>query len=720
MTPEMERDLTAERASDFKEPFALPLHESPACPFEFVHTDSRMQHAAQNPLRFAQCYVTLPDFLKSLESSGVIAVAPVHRSVEGSASPGEMYWYPFFSGYSPLQLPTRSPTKGGLLDSSLRVRWALTRRLRDRGYRTTEHLPIGRVFDSAEQGELTTTWERQARLVSVSDGQSTLQLLQWLILRRLLDCLPRDNSASTLDFTARGEWTYAAKSSSFFASLDGLHFAGMNLSAPPFGLSRSESGYERSATLEDDLQLLGLIDTEGRPSTRVECAIRWLRTRVGGSSPGNHDFDSHVVRWLAPAAPLFRDPDTGDLRLPVTTDGDVGALAWLVWLVLASGTGGLLLPTNRALADWEGLRSLRVADPGLLRGAIHDVLDERDPPSHYRAFCRLVPELHTLVRAGWTAPVRWLFLPTVALASPHGPARDSPSRITSGLVVLLEDDPDSQPYRAGSAEEVPPTHGGPIRDRLESILPVLSAISGIEAAFLQDQVTSRFIAWEENRSRFAQVSHFLSDVEPTLDSSDPSARRLLAVIHMLGATFQAQIAPPQPGARRHSVPLPVRQVAASAVEDYRLVFAHKGVDISLDSPTVPDDALIALTPYEETYDDDAMRADGGLIEHGVADLRFLLLDAFAQARRYTANRRLQCVLTALSADGHDAICLAIHSGQSTRIEWTMAQDIAALPQGRGLHNIFSSGISLGCIDCGIERIADYQSRLWFTFGRRTQ
>ncbi|MCP4646934.1 MAG: hypothetical protein GY852_04255, partial [bacterium] len=172
VTPEMQRDFQWEFRKQGKSSPALEC--SSACPFYFRHTNESLSQAIPNPLRFAQCYVLLPAFREFMQKSGIVVSAPVHRSPEGINEPGETFWYPLYSGYAFIQLPTQGPIDDGVLDESLSARWILTRMAREQRYRSIRRLPIHAVFQGAELGVLTTEWERKNRIVSISEGQATV------------------------------------------------------------------------------------------------------------------------------------------------------------------------------------------------------------------------------------------------------------------------------------------------------------------------------------------------------------------------------------------------------------------------------------------------------------------------------------------------------------------------------------------------------------------
>ena len=120
-----------------------------------------MTAAVRNPQRFTQCYVTLPEMRTLLRRIGLIVAAPVFRDASGSS---EALWYPFYSGFAFLQLPTRAPGRADQFDSTLPMRWQATAAARLQLRRVHRALPILKVFHEVESGTLLTGWEKKARL----------------------------------------------------------------------------------------------------------------------------------------------------------------------------------------------------------------------------------------------------------------------------------------------------------------------------------------------------------------------------------------------------------------------------------------------------------------------------------------------------------------------------------------------------------------------------
>lgn len=115
VTPEMQRDYLTyfQSASGKAESTEKPSEHSWAtaqvCPFFYRHTDHNLTQAIPNSQQFTQCYVTLPDVRELLRRTKLVVAAPIFRTSPRSGGLGEAFGYPFYSGFSFLELPTRAP-----------------------------------------------------------------------------------------------------------------------------------------------------------------------------------------------------------------------------------------------------------------------------------------------------------------------------------------------------------------------------------------------------------------------------------------------------------------------------------------------------------------------------------------------------------------------------------------------------------------------------------
>lgn len=579
VTPEMQRDFASECALRGKPVPALS--HSPVCPFFYRHTSETLSHALPNPLRFAQCYITLPPFRRLLEETGVVVVAPVHRSPEGTSVGGESYWYPFFSGYAFLQVPTRAPGEKGILDPTLAPRWFLTRVARQRRHRSAHRLPIGEVFESAESGFLTTGWERDRRLVSVSEGQATVFLLQWILARRFIARLEITGPSATIDVAGETEWRYAHKGDPFFSKLADLEKVGYDLNEL-FGLIRRDGEYIRRATLRDDLQLLGILDRSGAATERLSCAIQWLRARLSGVAPGpelspDHEsrgaedplgLDNAVLLWLGKWSDATE-------RLLASAQQDSGpVLPSLVQILISIASRGAVRPPNGSVS-WSDLERVPLAIRDLADTASRVerwLLDQN--PSSFSHICRLVPQMHILVRAHWTAPLRWLFVPTALLAQP-------PFRVSSGLIAMVEDDITGLPYQLSRDLHVAQDR---VLESFQRALPVFSFLSAVEFGCLQDDIVDAYREWESRRPRISEAVHFLREISGDLGRlGTDAAEEVGKLVDVLAGQFFVQLTPPDEAARRSPEAVDAAGAARDAVASFNAYFATRycGAELAL-------------------------------------------------------------------------------------------------------------------------------------------
>lgn len=688
MTPEMEQACSDDHRAAAAEVPAL--HESPACPFHYRHTSPSLSHAATNPLRFAQCYATLPPFRQLLDDAGVVVVAPVHRSPESSSEPGESYWYPFYSGYAFLQIPTRAPGGSGATDDTLTPRWLLTRMTREQRHRSSRRLPITAAFEGAETGLLTARWERERRIVSVSEGQASVFLLQWVLARRLQASLREAPNATTVDLTRRTTWTYAAESEPAFRRLVELQQLGFDLAAL-FSLSRADEGFVRNATLEDDLQLLGLLDASGAPTARLDCAHRWLRARIAWASEDTvgpsdvEDAEDHltlgidqaVAAWLgetrASAERLYR------LGCPEGEDG-LHALACLLLAIPA----GRLLRTSPESAPPPDLARLRTVDSVALSSRLQEWFEREDSFSFAR-LCRLVPQMHVLVRAYWTEPLRWLFVPT-ALEQDRTGKGAGEVQVTSGLIAIIEDDPTGLPYRLPAATVA--RADDPL-ERFVRHLPLFSLLAGAEFSLLHDDLIRAYSEWESRRPTLSQAVHFLREVSQSLSRiDDKNARAVESLIDVLAGQFFVQLRPPSFSATRSQVLVDARAAATRAVDAFNAYYGTRYCDARLTCSPPDAPATVLISPYEEAY-----HSHEKLAEQGHYALAFLLLDFLAQRAPYVSGATMDLNLT--RSDSGSVSFQVTVPGFLQHSFMFPGDDPRDLPFGRGFHNLIGTALHLG-------------------------
>lgn len=701
VTPEMQRDYMAECAAS-GDP-APSLGRSHVCPFFYRHTSDALTHALPNPLRFAQCYVTLPAFRRFLKDAGVVVVAPVHRSPEGASDIGDSYWYPFYSGYAFLQVPTRAPSDDGSTDPTLAPRWLLTRIARQRRYRSAHKLPVREIFRGAESGLLTTAWEREKRLVSVSEGQASLFLLQWVLARRLASLLRSTRTGTVpIDIVGTLEWRYAQRGDPFFSKLAELEGVGYDL-ADLFGLIRRDGEYVRAASLHEDLQLLGLLDDSGVVTQRLTCAVRWLAARLswaasgapsdrevsaGVDDPGG--LDEAVLSWLGPCA-----HHAAQLVIHAGED-QTAALPSLVQLLLAIASRGVVPPPHKSMG-WPELEHMRLAtqDPTGAASAVEHWLNDENPGG-FSHVCRLVPQMHILVRARWTTPLRWMFVPTAVLAQPVPGGRTS-FRVSSGLIAMVEDDIAGLPYQLSSEDDA---SRDAVLTRFESVLPVLSFLSAVELGCLQDDIIDAYREWEARRPRISQAVHFLREVRDDLRRlGTETAKEVGELVDVLAGQFFVQLTPPVDAVRRGPEAVDASRAAHEAVASFNKYYGSRYCVAELSISDEIKGAKIDVIPYEQRYTQDEK-----LSSRAYDALRFLLLDLLAQRAPYTGGEPLHLKVVS-EVSGACSFVLLVPGDFG--FDWSYPEtELGELPRGRGLNNTFGTAVALGAVRAGCGRPAN--------------
>lgn len=536
VTPEME---AAYRRSRKISPSAgTAWRHAEVCPFFFRHSSPRLDAAARNPQRFSQCYVTRPEFRSAMAQAGVVVAAPVFRALDSTPGEPSGYWYSFYSGISYIQLPTRAPSDAGWADPSLTLRWHATAGVRHRTSPLYGSPAIERLVDDIEGNSNLSSWERSTRLVSVSEGQASAFLLQWVLLMRLRAEIstgrgPEDEVARRhIDVAGELCWWPGAADDATEHLLSWLAQLGYDLDAFA-GIRRDDAGrWHRCSTLLDDLRLLGLTDELGQPTERTKMAIVWLRTRlmIATMEAQQGSLEIGVADWLGsernPLSVLLDAIDSSRVGLDD---------------ILAVG-GSLLRAATRPCAE-VNLYSEALNDAGAPDGAAmtvvpHALWSEGDLAERldnyldgpFARVCRLVPSVHILVRAHWTRGLRWLFIPLSDRADGTGE-----QKLHAGMILLAEDDLQSAPYR------VPPNpkSNDQVLERLRPLIPVLTYLAQIEEHHVRQELIQHWEARDEARTWVADIRHFLKTVGRLAEADNtPSATYTARLLRLVGARLQ--------------------------------------------------------------------------------------------------------------------------------------------------------------------------------------
>lgn len=646
VTPEMQRDYLWGLSHKGKpqSPLEINWREAHVCPFTFRHLDSELTRTEKNPHRFVQCYLTLPAMRSLFEKAGLVVAAPIFRSSRAHTKLGVSYWYPFFSGFAMVQVPARAPGNASWCDPTLGLRWHLTAVARQRLRREVGELPIGKLFDGVERLELVTPWEQKARLISICDGQASVFLLQWILIRRLNAALARCGEDGEIDIAGNLEWVYSAADDGFTEKLMAVGSYGYDLEAVA-GLSERSGAFYRRSTLSEDLILLGLADERGMPTPRAVHALTWLKARraemnhrVKGQTQGQDDLTSAVCEWLGKGLPLLDEFKLTD-ESPFGEPQMLSSLCWL--LIISACQPQVDAPQNGGLT-WKRLESIPI------KGSRHLLNELQRFLARFRNLCRVVPEMHVLVRANWISPLRWLFVPLAQGRDLDGV--DDQRRVYSGLIVMLEDDLRSQAYFI-HGEAAP--KGDPVIQRLQGIFPLLHFVSTIEENHVREEYMFDQHLWDFYENTLGHLLHTVMTVRDQVAERLPGndGKFVSELLNVIAARFPAM---PEPawGKKPVGVRVDLRPIVEEAVRSYNLYHRQTGrlAHAVVASPSLPAE-INSTEPWNEEQDRDKGRQR---IERS---LLLLFLDLLLQ-RASHENDPIK-VYAHIPSDTPDQICIEV-------------------------------------------------------------
>ena len=633
-----------------------------------------------------------------------MVVAPVHRSPEGRDTPGESYWYPFYAGYAYLQVPTRAPNDAGFTEAPRTATWLLTRLERENLPRAFRKLPIRSIFEAAEQGQWTTSWEKQLGVISISEGQASFFLLQWLLCQRLLESLTDAECPETIDLASEIKWRYAAQGQPFHERLADIQSLGFELPTQ-FGLTTTSDGdFVRCADLWQDLQLLGLVDENRVPTERFECLLLWLKARIDCAS-----VTPQQGQWQsldgAIAGRLGSSLSQAKLlcKIGVESEGPAWVLPRFIWLLLTvvSGSKTIVSPPTTE-AGWESLKSVQIGAAEPLRKQLHEFLTSN---SSLLAVCRLVPAMHILVRSAWKSPLRWLFVPLnlsgYARRLEEPDMRGGLVRISSGLIIMLEDDTQSLPYQTIEDVNVEGVKDGDaVTVRLNNVLPHLSSMALAELACLQDSIVGAYREWEMQESRFAQVVHFLREISQDLASvGGEDAASVRKVVNILAQQFFIRPGPATKPSQKERIVTDALKAAMDAIATFNAYFIrHYDCRAKLDLEGVDEsDAFAELIPYDQQ---NTGSQNERLRSQAYYSLVWIVLDLLAQRAPYAKGKTLVLTLRTRhnTEENRDVIAFEVQVPGKLSLDWQYPRDsLSDFAGRRGFHNLFANAIALGAV-----------------------
>ncbi len=696
VTPEMQRDYlfslrdaSGEATSAEIQPEDL-WKTARVCPFFYRHTDHNLTDAVANPQRFTQCYVTLPEVRDLLLYAKFVVAAPIFRTSIRSGGLGEAFWYPFYSGFSFVQLPTRAPTDLGFKDVTLPMRWQATAAVRSQPTRVFHELPIQRVFEASERGDLVSPWESSARIVSISEGQASTFLLTWVLARRLMALCTESRESEPFNISSTLEWEYEDGKVIRRLLKRGYEVEVISLlGVEEKGKENGEKCFFRISTLLEDLKLLGICDNEGAPTERLRFCLKWIKARMAESrrAKGTGKTLGHAIReWLESGGPRV----TPLLKQICNRALDHEALAGFCWVLLAAATGGsIVLPEK---PDWDSLKMIEVANLSRLKETV-SLLDEEAKKG--AGLWRQVPPLHILVRAGWSSPLRWVFIPlgVEAVASTVEDFENNRPRVRthSGLILMFEDSLLSLPY---SVRPSPIAKNDPVLKRLELILPLLVTVASIEEAHVREDFIQGEERWQALRDTVDDARHLISNVR--MDLAKVRTEESTFVVQLLANLQRRFITLPEDPrpAKDAQASIDLAKAAQAAVEDFNSYYAspHRyGVRAELELKG--SNFVARIRPLEESHEGESKES---VTERAEAAVELLVFEALVE--RFPSPLVPLTVRVIDSGASHDYLTLEFISSKPLP-EWdSSSATLDFWSRGRGSYLIFSLASYLGAFE----------------------
>lgn len=240
-----------------------------ACPYFYRAKDEKFDVFEKNISRFAQCYVTQQNTRNLLIHNGFITGAPLFREQNHDKS-HDVFWYPFFSGYSYVQLLYNVNSDPGWHRFSPQLRWHATSIQRVNVTNSAnKYLPKTRIaFSKCAEAEY-----QNFRFWDICDGYASWYLLTWILIQRY-----NIVNSIEIDFDNVIEWKYE-DGIDLYKKLKSLGFE--NELRLKLNILVNEENTIRKSSLNDDLQLLGLFrKVQGNkliPTKRFDYLITWLK-----------------------------------------------------------------------------------------------------------------------------------------------------------------------------------------------------------------------------------------------------------------------------------------------------------------------------------------------------------------------------------------------------------------------------------------------------------
>lgn len=438
ITPEMRKEA---RIADNE------WQNAEACPFYFRATDELFSRFEKNISRFAQCFVTQKEVFNLLRDNKYISSASLFRDTAGSQN---IFWYPYFSGYSFVQMlclpndsllyskaDTLQRPDPGWTKVSPPLRWHATTAKRLSQAHSQANLAMFTKCEGNSDDHLTPKYMEQ-RILDVCDGYASFALLTWILAcRKKSDCLNvnRDDICS---------WEYE-KAEVLYSKLHEVGFTHQlnnNLS-----LSKEDLKIVRKSSIMEDMKLLGLIGADNKETAKFTHLITWLK-----KPEKYHDKDLQAL--------IGRMDDQHSIKCKIIAKGEVS--------------------TDELLDIFTEFVNNKL---------------EQDNNWNYSGISVLNPPLHIIVRAYLETPIRWCFIPA------NTELNNDQIKVTSGIILLIEDSLKSKAYEPEIEEGK-----NDLLKRVTTIFPLLSAINAIEEQNLRDELEKKEREALIEKERFAKQS----------------------------------------------------------------------------------------------------------------------------------------------------------------------------------------------------------------------
>ena len=353
-------------------------------------------------------------------------------------------------------------------------------------------------------------------------------------------------------------------------------------------------------------------------------------------------------------------------------------LPTLCWILLAAATKGSVVVPEQP--DWDSFQKIQAVDFDLLTKSV-DSLEEET--STFSRLCRLVPPLHILVRAKWSRPLRWIFVP-LAVESPLPTQGQSISdrstvRIHSGLILMLEDEVESAPYRSERESEKSPDR---VVYRLQQILPLLTAVASIEGEHVREDLIQGQERWQALRDTVDDTRHLISNIRMDLGSiqSEDSqfVVRLLANLERRFLTLPETARPE----KRARALVDVAKVAEKAASDFNSYYPRRFgtlAEVDLEGG----DFIAQIHPIEESY---VGESEHSVAERAEAAMELLLLEMLVER---VPSRKRPITLRVIDRKSEPTCVTEWKSPPETLDSWS---------RGRGSYLTFSLAGALGAFE----------------------